>query len=231
MEATERENNEGRSHDRKHARRPVRPVPPPGSGNGGLHDTACNLGEGSHSTSCRSLRGSNTGLRKPEALAVAKAAGLDFIRAEGYVFGHVADEGYTDANAGLVLRYRKAIDAERVLVLTDIKKKHSSHSITEDVSLVETAKAAEFFISDGLILTGSSTGSETSVEEVQSLRNKTRLPLIIGSGVTVENIDRYWNAADAAIVGSHFKDGGSWQNELRGSRVNALMKKLAEIRN
>uniref|UniRef100_A0A8D8E5B1 Uncharacterized protein F13E9.13, mitochondrial n=1 Tax=Culex pipiens TaxID=7175 RepID=A0A8D8E5B1_CULPI len=166
-----------------------------------------------------------------EALAVAKAAGLDFIRAEGYVFGHVADEGYTDANAGLVLRYRKAIDAERVLVLTDIKKKHSSHAITEDVSLVDTAKAAEFFISDGLILTGSSTGSETSVEEVQSLRNKTRLPLIIGSGVSVENIDRYWNAADAAIVGSHFKDGGNWQNELSGSRVDALMKKLAGIRN
>ena len=166
-----------------------------------------------------------------EALAVAKAAGLDFIRAEGYVFGHVADEGYTDANAGLLLRYRKAIDAERVLVLTDIKKKHSSHSITEDVSLVETAKAAEFFISDGLILTGSSTGSEANVDEVQSLRNKTKLPVIIGSGVTVENIDKYWDAADAAIIGSHFKHGGSWQNELSGSRVGKLMKKLATIRN
>ena len=28
-----------------------------------------------------------------EALAVAKAAELDFIRAEGFVFAHVADEG------------------------------------------------------------------------------------------------------------------------------------------
>lgn len=90
-----------------------------------------------------------------QALAVAKAADLQFIRAEGYVFGHLADEGYTNANAGTILRYRKNINAEKILVLTDLKKKHSSHSITADVSLLETAHAAEFFLTDGIILTGS----------------------------------------------------------------------------
>ena len=44
------------------------------------------------------------------ALAVAKSAGLDFVRAEGFVYGHVADEGYIDSNAGTLLRYRKMID-------------------------------------------------------------------------------------------------------------------------
>lgn len=89
-----------------------------------------------------------------QALAVAKASGLQFIRAEGFVFSHVADEGFTDACAGDVLRYRKQIDAEDVLVFTDIKKKHSSHAITNDISLIETAHAAEFFLTDGNILTG-----------------------------------------------------------------------------
>ena len=60
-----------------------------------------------------------------EALAVAHASGADFIRAEGYVFSHVADEGWMDSCAGELLRYRKMIDAERVMVFTDIKKKHS----------------------------------------------------------------------------------------------------------
>lgn len=59
-----------------------------------------------------------------EALAIAKACGLNFIRSEGFVFSHIADEGFTDANAGEVLRYRKYIQADDVLVLTDIKKKH-----------------------------------------------------------------------------------------------------------
>lgn len=89
-----------------------------------------------------------------EALAIAKTSGLQFIRAEGFIFAHVADEGFTDACAGELLRYRRSIDAEDVLVLTDLKKKHSSHAITADVSLLETVNAAEFFLSDGVILTG-----------------------------------------------------------------------------
>ena len=59
-----------------------------------------------------------------EALAVAMATGGSFVRAEGYVFSHVADEGWMDACAGELLRYRRSIGAEDVAILTDIKKKH-----------------------------------------------------------------------------------------------------------
>lgn len=50
--------------------------------------------------------------------------GVDFIRAEGFVFSHVADEGLLNACAGDLLRYRKQIGAEHVQIFTDIKKKH-----------------------------------------------------------------------------------------------------------
>jgi len=43
------------------------------------------------------------------------------------VFTQVADEGMIQSDAGELLRYRKMIDAENVLVFTDIKKKHSIH--------------------------------------------------------------------------------------------------------
>lgn len=59
-----------------------------------------------------------------EALAVAYASEFQFIRAESYIFGHIADEGYMDGTAGTLLRYRKSIDAEDVLIFCDIKKKH-----------------------------------------------------------------------------------------------------------
>ncbi|KAL0115840.1 hypothetical protein PUN28_011013 [Cardiocondyla obscurior] len=101
-----------------------------------------------------------------EAIAVAKAAGLQFIRAEGFVFSHVADEGFIDSNPGILLRYRKQIDAENILIFADVKKKHSSHMITSDVSLLETVKAAEFFLADGVILTGKVTGGETDVQDL-----------------------------------------------------------------
>lgn len=59
-----------------------------------------------------------------EALAIANACNLDFVRTEGFVFSHIADEGFTNAMAGELLRYRRNIDAENVLIFTDIKKKH-----------------------------------------------------------------------------------------------------------
>ena len=41
-----------------------------------------------------------------------------------------------------------------MLVLADIKKKHSSHAITADLDIAETAAAAELFRADGVIVTG-----------------------------------------------------------------------------
>ncbi len=52
------------------------------------------------------------------------STGLDFIRAEGFVFSHVADEGLLNACAGELLRYRRCIGAEHIQIFTDIKKKH-----------------------------------------------------------------------------------------------------------
>jgi len=165
-----------------------------------------------------------------EAIAVAHSAGLDFIRAEGFVFAHVADEGIIESNAGELLRYRKQIGADDVLVLTDIKKKHSSHSITSDVSIVETAKAAEFFLSDGLIVTGTSTGAEADTEELSQVRRNTNLPILIGSGITYDNIDNYFNLADAFIIGSHFKVDGNWINKVDETRVKRFMNKINDLK-
>lgn len=160
-----------------------------------------------------------------EALAIAKACSFDFIRAEGYVFAHIGDEGYVNACAGEILRYRKNIDAENVLIFTDIKKKHSSHSITSDVTLNETAKAADFFITDGLILTGTATGDPVNELELKELRKNTISPILIGSGTTIDNIENYFSA-DSFIIGSYFKKGGMWSNDLEESRVKDLMNKI-----
>jgi len=166
-----------------------------------------------------------------EALAVAHAAGLDFIRAEGFVFSHVADEGLMNSCAGELLRYRKQIGAEKVLVFTDIKKKHSSHSITSDVSIEETAKAAEYFLSDGVIVTGTSTGEEASMEEIQSTKKAISIPVMVGSGVTIENVESYLHAADGLIVGSYFKSNGNWKNGVDFNRVETFMRRVVELRN
>lgn len=167
-----------------------------------------------------------------EALAVAKSTGCNFIRNEGFVFSHIGDEGFIDSNAGEILRYRKFIDAEDVLIFSDIKKKHSSHAITSDISLLDTAFAAQFFNADGIILTGKSTGDSADLDELNIIRDnqmKLQLPIIVGSGVTKENLKNYVGLADALIIGSYFKQNGHWANELVGDKIRDFMEHFDEL--
>jgi membrane complex biogenesis BtpA family protein len=172
-------------------------------------------------TGIQSLAGANQ-----EALAAAHSAGADFIRAEGFVFAHIADEGMFNSDAGELLRYRKQIGAENVLIFTDIKKKHSSHSITSDTDIVETAKAAEFFLSDGVIITGSATGKEPSLEEIKAVKANVLIPVLAGSGITEKNVTQYLEYCDALIIGSYFKKEGKWSNIIDPEKVTAFMKKI-----
>ena len=168
------------------------------------------------------LAGANRG-----ALAVAHACEAAFVRVEGFVFAHVADEGIIESSAGDVLRYRRAIGADSVRVFADIKKKHSAHAITADVDIAETAKAAEFFSVDGVIVSGPSTGSPADPEEVSAVSAVVSVPTIIGSGITPENIARY-RGADAFIVGSSVKSDGLWSGRLDAVRTRAVVDALRD---
>ncbi|MCY1721751.1 BtpA/SgcQ family protein [Prolixibacteraceae bacterium Z1-6] len=161
-----------------------------------------------------------------EALAVALAAGFDFVRSEGFVFGHLADEGMMNSDAGELLRYRKQIGAGHIRIFTDIKKKHSSHAVSGDISIQEMAKAAEFFLSDGVIVTGNSTGEKASVEDVKVVKEAIKVPVLIGSGIDEQNIQDYWPFADGFIIGSSFKRNGIWENELDKNRVREFIRKV-----
>lgn len=159
-----------------------------------------------------------------EALAIAHAANLDFIRAEGYVFMHIGDEGMHEACAGELLRYRRQIGAENVKIYADIKKKHSSHAITSDVSIRETAETAKFFQADGVIVTGAATGEEPDIKDILEVRGITKT--MVGSGITADNLEKYIGYADSFIVGSYFKKDGKWQNELDEGRIEALVRRF-----
>jgi membrane complex biogenesis BtpA family protein len=163
-----------------------------------------------------------------EAIAIAHASGADFVRVEGFVYAHVADEGVIESCAGDLLRYRRAIGAERVLVFADIKKKHSAHAITADVPIVETARAAELFLADGVIVTGPGTGQPASPEEVRGVGQAVSLPVLVGSGITPANL-RQFTTAHGFIVGSSVKDGGVWSNPLNREAVRALADAFAEL--
>jgi len=165
-----------------------------------------------------------------EAMAVAHAAGLDFIRAEGYAYAHVADEGLIQSSAAKLLRYRRMIGAARVQVWADVKKKHSAHAITADVGLGETAETVEFMGADCVIVTGTVTGSPPTVRDVREAKTHCRVPVILGSGMSPNNISEFYHEADGFIVGSAFKVDGLWSNTVDPSRVEQFMSVVSSLR-
>ena len=164
-----------------------------------------------------------------ESMAVAHAAGLDFIRAEGYAYAHVADEGLIQASAAKLLRYRRMIGATRVQVWADVKKKHAAHAITADVSLGETAETVEFMGADCVIVTGNVTGSPPTAADVKEAKAHCRLPVMLGSGISSGNIAEFYSEADGFIIGSDFKVDGLWSNPVDPSRVERLVTILKDL--
>jgi len=165
-----------------------------------------------------------------EAMAVAHVAGLDFIRAEGFAYAHVADEGLIQASAAKLLRYRRMIGATHVQVWADVKKKHSAHAITADVSLGATAETVEFMGADCVIVTGNVTGEAPQVDDVREAKSDCGLPVFLGSGISAENLTKFYHEADGFIIGTSFKIGGLWSNTVDPARVQEFMSKLQTLR-
>jgi membrane complex biogenesis BtpA family protein len=164
------------------------------------------------------------------ALAVAKAVGARWVRANQWVNAYVANEGFLNGPAPKALRYRRAIDATDVHVFADVHVKFGAHAITADRGIGEQARDAEWFDADVLIATGTRTGSPTQPDEVDQVRSGTTLPVIVGSGLDPEQVPALFAVADGAIVGQWLKRDGRWWNPVDPERVERLMKAVAATR-
>ena len=163
------------------------------------------------------------------ALEIAAKAKFNFIRVESYVFAHIGGAGLIEGCAGTLLRKRKALKAESVKIFADIKKKHCSHALTGDLDIVDEAKQAEFFLVDGLIITGPRTGEAPDLKELKRVRKAMKLPIWLGSGMTEQNIAAYFPLADGFIVGSTFREGENFLGKLESTRLKKFLKKFRSL--
>ncbi len=158
-----------------------------------------------------------------EALAVAHAAALHFVRAEHFAYAHVADEGMMlEASAGPLLRSRKHWGAESIKIFADVQKKHAAHAITNDLQFDELVRGTRFCGCDGVIVTGSSTGQPTNPEHIASAASSGTT--WVGSGATASNLSTYFDAgAEACIVGSSMKCHQDWREPLDRKAIDAVI--------
>ena len=154
------------------------------------------------------------------ALSVAEVSGAEFVRVEGFAFAHVADEGWMNGDAGALLRYRRQIKSN-VAVYCDVQKKHSAHSVTADLQLMDWIEGALFCGADGVVVTGKSTGYAPDKTALNGMSN-VNCPILMGSGITPQNVSIYSGYANGLIVGSYLKTDGYWQNSICMDRAKAM---------
>ncbi len=164
------------------------------------------------------------------ALEVAHAAGLDFLRVEGYVFSDDGGAGIIEGCAGKLLRRRKQLGCEQIKIFADVKKKHCSHALTADLDITDEVKQAEFFLVDGIVVTGARTTDPPDHAELLRTTERAHVPVVIGSGMTPENIASYVELADGFIVGSTFRRNGDFLEKLEPERLKKFMRVFREMR-
>lgn len=162
------------------------------------------------------------------ALSVAAAADASFVRVNVHVGGRVTDQGVLEGSAHETLRHRARIDAAGVKILADVAVKHS-RPLGKPQPLGEAvAENVERGLADGIIVSGAQTGTPAergALERAVEAREDLGLdaPVLVGSGVSVDNVSDLLSVADGAIVGTAFKRGGETVNPVERDQVADLV--------
>jgi membrane complex biogenesis BtpA family protein len=158
------------------------------------------------------------------ALAVAHAAGAQFVRVNVLCGARVADQGLLQGIAHDLLRDRATLRADHVRVLADVDVKHSAPLAARPLE-EEVADTLHRGLADGLIVSGAGTGRQTDPAQVAEARRAARgaAPVFVGSGVTSENVAQYLPHADGFIVGSAFKRDADPANPIEVGKVKILV--------
>lgn len=163
------------------------------------------------------------------ALAIAKAVGGAFIRVNAYVEVIATDQGIIKPCAHKVQVAKKLYHAKNIKVFADINVKHGAPVAPRPIDEV-AIDAIERGLADAIVLTGPRTGVAPSISDLMRVRSRLpNTPIVIGSGCTLENIESLFKLADAAIVGSYFKEGDI-SSPISRQKVEKFMAKVKEIR-
>lgn len=164
------------------------------------------------------------------SIAATMAFGGEFIRVNQWANAYIANEGIVEGESGLTMRYRTKLDAENIHVFADVHVKHGSHSIVSDRPICELARDVEFFQASSLIATGFRTGDQTKPEEVLAIREGSNLPILVGSGIDIDNCVELLKIADGAILGVSVKEPREMSGKTNVEKLRKFMDVIHELR-
>ncbi|WP_460200882.1 photosystem I biogenesis protein BtpA [Scytonema sp. NUACC21] len=156
------------------------------------------------------------------AMAIATCVRAHFIRVNVLTGVMATDQGIIEGDAYNLLRYRRQLGSD-VKIFADVLVKHA-HPLSAVNLTTAVCDTIERGLADAVILSGWSTGSPTSLEDLElatSAANGT--PVFIGSGASWENIATLLQAADGVIVSSSLKRHGRREQPIDPNRVSQFV--------
>lgn len=177
-----------------------------------------------------------------EAYSIAVAARASFIRVNGLVETIVSDSGIIEPEAPrlkvLLTNY------PGVKVYSDILVKHAvslrgvlglleaptivSKGLQEDYVRELVEEHVERGGASALVVTGLKTGGAPPLDLVKIVKKYSPVPVLVGSGITADNVCEYAKYCDGIIVGSFIKKNGKAGNEVDYNRALAFIRKARE---
>ncbi len=163
------------------------------------------------------------------SLDLAVATGAKFIR-EIFTGVYASDFGLWNTNYGATARHQKAICADEVRLLFNIVPEAARYMADRDIA--DIARSTVFNARpDALCVSGLTAGAPTAVRTVKEVKEAVGDTIVFSNtGVKLENVEEQLMVADGAVVGTTFKQGGTFENHVDEERVRALMKKVRELR-
>jgi len=165
------------------------------------------------------------------ALSIAAVVGADFFRVNVHVGAVVADQGLIEGKARETILLRRALGSS-ALLFADVRVKHARPLGADAGALVAEARDTRLRgLADALILSGVATGAPADPADFRAVRDALPdTPLLVGSGVTVENLKDFWPAADGMIVGTATKRGGDPRRPVDETAARALLDTASRLR-
>jgi len=156
------------------------------------------------------------------ACAIAHAVGAQFIRVNVLCGARLTDQGIISGIAHDLLRMRRSLHADRILIFADVDVKHSAPLANRDLK-DEVEEIFERGGADAVIVTGRASGTPADLAHIECAKRAAGgKPVFVGSGVTLENIQDVLERADGMIVGTSLKRDGRIEKEVDIARVTAL---------
>jgi len=138
-----------------------------------------------------------------QALSVATITQASFIRCNIYEGVYITSQGFIEGAAYEVQKKKHDLGSE-VKILADIHVKHATP--LGQVSLVESAKnALGRGCADAIIVSGKETGKIINLKTLKTFVESFGIKPILGSGLTLNNLDEYHPFISGAMVGTFLK--------------------------